>query len=309
MKRKLNFAHLDAAENIFFERELEQVRAKSYDVKYPALKARTLIPVNNETDPGAETVRYEQYDSVGVAKIIASYANDLPRADVVAKEFRAPIKSLGMSFGYSIQDIRAARMAGKPLETRKANAARKAVEEKIDAIAAFGDELTGLLGLLNQPNVGNFAVPAGEKGGTEWANKTPDEILKDMNGITNGIVVDTHGVEEPDTLLLPLDQYGIIATTPRSPNSDTTILEFFLKSNPHIRNVEPWHKLAGAGAGGTDRMVCYRRDPDALELNIPQEFEQFPPQAKGLEFEIPCHARTGGVLMFYPLSASYGDGI
>ena len=309
MGGKFRFVRLDAAENIFFERELEHVRAQSYDIKYPALKARVLIPLDTTVDPGAETVKYEQYDSVGVAALLASYAHDLPRVDVKGREFRSPIKGLGNSFGYSVQEIRAARMAGKPLEARKLQAARKAVEEKLDRILAFGDGLSGLLGFLNQPNALAYVIPAGNGGLTKWASKTPDEILADLNGACLYMVDQTRGVETPDTLVLPDEQFGIIATTPRSATSDTTILDYWLKTNPWVRNVESWHKLKGAGAGVTDRAVFYRRSPDALQGIIPQEFETFPPEAKGLEFEVACHMRTGGVVVYYPLSICYADGI
>jgi len=305
-----HFDNLDAAENIFFERQLEQVRNKTYDIKYAALKARMLIPVDNSVDPGAETVKYEQFDEVGQAKIINSYADDLPRVDIKAKEFRQPIKSIGVGFGYSTQELRAAKFAGKPLEARRATTTRRAVEQTIDRIAATGDAANGLLGLLNQPNALVFAVP-NNAGGTSahWADKSPDEILADLNGIVNLIVSTTKEIEQPDTLLLPVDQYTLISSTPRSANSDTTILKYFLTNNPFIHAVEPWAKLSGVGSGSTDRMVAYRRDPDALQLIISMEFTQYPPQPKGLAFEIPCEARCGGVQVYYPLSICYGDGI
>jgi hypothetical protein len=56
-------------------------------------------------------------------------------------------------------------------------------------------------------------------------------------------------------------------------------------------------------------MMIYRKDPDALVLIVPQEFEQFPPEQRGMEFITACHLRTGGVVSFYPLSISYGDTI
>jgi hypothetical protein len=66
---------------------------------------------------------------------------------------------------------------------------------------------------------------------------------------------------------------------------------------------------AGGGAGGVARAVCYARNPEYVELGIPQEFEQFPPQSRVLEFDVPCHARTYGVFWHYPLSGLYADGI
>lgn len=311
--RSYNLPKLDAAENIFFARELEMVRAKSYDIKYADRKVRQLIPVDNSVDPGAEVVTYSQYDRVGVAKLIASYAADLPRADVKGKQFSVTVKGLGSSFGYSVQEIRAARMAGKSLDMRKADAARQAIEDLIDQLGATGNTATGLIGLLNIPNAQTYTIIAGAGGQTRWnfggTPKTGLEVIKDMNSAVHTIVTVTKEAEKPDTLLLPVSQYAYIASTPLQSGSDTTILQFFLRNSPYIKAVEPWEKLAGAGAGATDRGMAYRRDPDALQLVIPQEFEQFPPEQEGLNAVIACHARCAGVQCYYPMSALYFDGI
>ena len=132
---KIVSVNLDANETIFFARELEYVKAKTFEVKYIRLKATQLIPVSTEAGSGAETITYQVQDAVGVAKIIANYADDLPRVDVIGKEVSTPIRGIGDSFGYSIQDIRAAQFAGKPLVQRKANAARKAIDTLIDNLA------------------------------------------------------------------------------------------------------------------------------------------------------------------------------
>jgi hypothetical protein len=311
--RSYNLPKLDAAENIFFARELEQIRAKSYDIKYAQRKIRTLVPVDNSVDPGAEVVTYSQYDRVGVAKLIASYAEDLPRADVKGKQFSVTVKGMGSSYGYSVQEIRSARLAGKPLDSRKADAARQAIEDKIDSIGAVGDTATGLVGLLNIASAQTYTITAGAGTQTKWnfgaTPKTGLEVIKDMNSAVHTVVTVTKEAEKPDTLLLPVAQYAYIASTPLQSGSDTTILQFFLRNSPYIKAVEPWEKLAGAGSGATDRMMAYRRDPDALMLVIPQEFEQFPPDQEGLNSVIACHARIAGVQCFYPLSVIYADGV
>lgn len=299
----------DAAESAFIANQLEQIRSKTYDIKYPNLLGRSLVPVNNEISDGAEVVTYQQFDTTGIAVIISDYADDLPRSDVLAKTFSMSPKDVGTSYAYNYREMKHAAFAGVPLDAKKASAARKAVELKIDQMARFGDAPTGLLGLLNQPNTTLFTVPNGASGFPQWSTKTPDEIIADINGCINGIVSSTKEVEIPDTLLLPIEQYTFITTTPRSSTSDTTIAGFVLANNPYLKRIVPWYALDGAGAAGTDRMVAYRNDPDALELIIPQEFEQLPPEARGLETVTNCLARCGGVVVYYPLSISYGDGI
>ncbi|MBU6428448.1 MAG: DUF2184 domain-containing protein [Cyanobacteria bacterium REEB65] len=313
-------SNLDSDSTAFFARQLEHVKARTYDKRYPELKARALLPVSNEGGPGIDSITYYQYDMFGVAKIIGAYANDLPRADIRGKMFTAPVHEAGDSYGYTLRDIARARFAGLPLEQRKANAALRAIEELVNRIAFFGDADHNLPGFFSQPNVPIEAVAnTGVGNTTQWINKTPNQILFDMNECSNGILDNTLGVEVPDTLLLPLRQFNYVASTPRSDMSDTTILDFFLQNNPYVKNVEWLNELTykaslpGSGASllgfNEDMMIAYRRDPDKIELRVPQDFEQLPVEPRGLEFIINCHLLIGGCVMAYPLSANFAYGI
>lgn len=297
------YTHLDADESIFFERQLESVKAKSYDKKFTQLKARQVLPVSFEAGPAAETIKYEQYDQVGMAKIVRDYSTDFRAADVKAKEFRSPVKSLGSAYQYSVQEVRASRMAGKPLETRKSNAAKRAIMQLENKIAYFGDSDHGLGGMLNNANVPLVVLP--HVGA--WESLTADQILANLNALANSPISASNGVETPDTILLPINLYTLISSTPRSSTSDTTILAYFLANNPFVKQADWLEELKDAGAGSIRRVVVYRRDPDALTLEIPQDYEQFPVQEKGLAFKVPVHERIGGVLIYYPLSMAYAD--
>lgn len=297
----------------FFDRELEAVMSRSYDVKYPNLHAASgeIVPISTEDGPGAESITYMQFDMTGVAKIISDYADNLPAVNVAGKESTAKVRSIGNSYVYSVQEIRAAMMAGRGLSDRMAMAARRANDQKVDDIFFTGDEEHGLIGLLNHPNIPRLSIlNDGSGSGTSFASKiaTPDKILRDMNEMIDDVFTTTNGVERPDTLLLPLAQYALINTTPRADNSDTTILQFFLKNQPGV-TVKPCYKLAGAGTGGADVMAAYTNSPEHLSLRIPQPFEQFPPQETNLSYKVPCHSRCGGLIVFYPLAMLIGEGI
>lgn len=304
--------------SMFFARELEHVKSQTYDVIRAPLRAFELIPVSTEAGSGAESITYQQYDMTGIAKIIADYADDLPRADVKGKEFTARVRSVANSYGYSLQEIRAAQMAGKPLESRKSSAATRTQREKWNRIAFYGDEEHQLQGWLSNPNIPADAVADDGTGdSTLWANKTPDQILRDMNELVNGIVARTNGAEQPDTLVLPIERYTYITSTPRSNNSDTTIAEYFLRNNPFIDSLEWSNEITAANRTANmasdpytgEIMIAYRRSPDTMTLEMPQMFEQLPVQERGLEFVVPCHSRIGGVIIYYPLSMSIGEGI
>lgn len=305
-----SFPHFDANESVFLQRQLDYIKSQTYDIKYAELKARKLIPVSNEADPGAEKIFYRQYDQAGLAKVVANYGDDLPRADVSGKEYFAIVKTLGASFAYNIQEMRAAIYGNVPLEQRRANAAKRSIAQLENSIAFFGDTASGLTGFINAANITSVTLPADGTGSSKlWSTKTPDQILRDMNLVANTIVSTSLGIEIPDTMLLPLAQYNYVASTARSANSDTTILNYFLQNNPYIKQVEWLNELLGAGASSADRMMSYRRSPDVLTMEVPSDFEQLEIEIRNLEYKIPCLSRFGGVLVYYPLAISYADGL
>jgi hypothetical protein len=312
--QKVTHTNLDADESIFLERQLQYVKKTTYDVEYPEYKIRSILPVSEEAGPGADTIKYEQFDRVGIAQIVNNYSDDSPRVDIKGKEFISPIRSLAASYGYSVQEIRAAKFAGKPLQQRKADAAKEAIRAKENQIGFFGDTKHNLAGFVNHANISEVVLAAdGNSNGftstKRFAGKTSDQILRDLNALANTPIKLTLGRETPDTLLLTIDAYTLISSTPRSANSDTTILSYFLKNNPFIKNVDWLNELAGAGAGGVDRAMVYKRDARKVTFEVPQDFEQFPEQPKNLEWIVPCHSRCGGVIMYYPLSVAFADGI
>lgn len=308
--------NLDANESAFFARELEHIKTQTYDILYPEYKATRLIPVSTDAGSGAESITYRQFDAVGVMKIIANYADDLPRADVKGKEFLSPIRSLGGSYGYNVQEIRNAQQAGRPLQPRKASAVRQAYEQAVNRIAWFARAADGvyggLTGLLYNPNVTKDTPQSG--GAWISTPRSATDINKDMNEAVNNTISLTNGVEVPDMMLLPLDEYGYVNTTERSTTSDLTILEYFKRNQPGV-SVEWVNELAdvdpkpSGGAGPSNLMITYKRNPDKLTLELPQIFEQFAAQERNLEFVVPAHGRIGGVIVYYPLSVNITEGI
>jgi hypothetical protein len=303
----------DADGAVFFQRQLEYIKSKSYDVKYADLKAREIFPVSNEAGAGVASITYRTYDQVGDAKIINGYADDLPRADAAGKETTIQVYSVGSSYAYNIDEINASRLTGVALDQRRANASMRAVEQFINKTAFYGDSDYGLPGFFSNANIPTGSV-VDQGSGTEWVNKSPDEILFDINEGASDIFDLTKMVERPNTLLLPPAQYSYIASTPRSANSDMTILAYSVANSPYLTSmdqVKPLNECAAANNPllSEDAMVWYTLDPDKLQLEIPLEMEYLAAQVQGLEFTVPGRARLAGLNVYYPLSANILTGI
>jgi hypothetical protein len=205
-------------------------------------------------------------------------------------------------------EIRRSRKNGTDLDGKKLNTARYAMEYLVENIAANGDAENGLYGLLNQPNAQVYTVPNGAGGTATFATKTAEEMLADLFGMEEQATSTTNGLEPPDTLIMPKAQLSLLRRTMVPDTMGVSVLNHFLATSDSIKNVESWEKCKAAGSGGTDRMVAYRRDPNKLQLIIPQEFESLPPEPRNLEFVINNHGRIGGVHAYFPLSIVYGDG-
>jgi hypothetical protein len=387
--RALGTRH-DAAFTAMFARQLEYIYTETFDIEYPELKARQLIPVDTRVPTGANSYTYSQFDLAAKAAIVHNYArNSFPESDVFGNQFNQFIQSIGSKYSFSVQDMRAAAMAGIPLEAKKAAAARYAIEKRLEQIAAYGDVATGLIGITTAPNinVGTKVSPAGT-----WAQQiaaaiiantlttTVQAILEDVNFLANQIFTNTIETHTGSTLVLPTQAYAVLATTPRAPGfTDDTILQYILKSSPWLDEIVSWPYLNTIGvytlpgtfdavhasatvtastsqtgylvAGdqitftqdtsgavytvlsvaattvtltaaysgtthaaspatiATGLALMYDKTPDVLSLVIPQEFEQFPPVQDGLEWEVMCHMRCGGVNVIRPLAVASLSGI
>lgn len=307
---KIESTRLDAVGSLFFANQLTYIQSQVYKYEYPALEAFNVIPISTDVPAGAEYVMYRAYQSTGRARIVSSYADDLPAADLQGFQFMQKIETIGSSYRYSFQEITTAQWQNVDLPFEQAEAARRAIMQEMNTLAFTGSQPGGFTGFLNNPNVPLYTVPNdGTGGSTTFASKTPDQILRDLNSLVNQIVINSNMVERPDTVLLPTEQYTQIASTPRSSTSDTTILNYFLLNNPFVKQVIPVPQLAAAGPTGLDIMVAYEMNANKLKMEIPMPFTQLPPQERNLEFVINCIARFGGVSIIYPLSVNIGQGI
>jgi hypothetical protein len=298
-----------ATAGAFLSRELEHVLPRVFEKKYPDIVYSSILPVSNEVPEGAETYKYEVTDHIGDFDLVADYADDLPTSDVLRGEVRNNIRNYAGSFRYSMEELRKAAFANIPLNQRKANATRDAYERLCNRIALFGQAGTGLRGFFNHPLVDNLVVTGtASDGWFDAASITPAGMQKILNeGVTHQ-VQNTKMIERPDTLLMPYSAYRIVSTTQNSTASDTTVLEYFLRTNEYIKEVKPINELDPANSGGRlsqPRMVYYRRDPDLLQFHMAMALKFHEPQPRNLSFLVPAEAKIAGVALYYPKGVTY----
>lgn len=299
-----------SAESLFLSRQLEHIRPKVLEVKYPNLMARKVLPVVYEGGPGDSMIVQQVEDATGEAQVVSDKARDLQTVNENRREYSSPIRDLGIAFEYSRRELAAAAKNGIQLAPKRAMSARKVMERGLDRVAFQGDSTYNLPGFANNSQITPSNVANdGTGSSTLWVNKTEDQILRDLFDAANALSNNSKGAFEATDILLPLAKYNFIASKPMGVYRNATILSFFLQTYPKAMSVTPWYKLAGAGASSTDRMIVYQRDPEVLALSIQQEFDMLPPQEAGLMVSVPCTLVTAGVLIDQPLGVAYRDGI
>ena len=294
---------------LFIAQELNYIRARALEVEHSPLNSFRVFPQDTDVPAGAETALTLVYDTVGMAKIVADYGDDLPRAEAVAMAIPSKVVTVADSYGYNYVELEHARMANVNLEARKALAARRGIDLKLNNIAWFGDSSHGITGFLGNANIANVVIPADGTGSSKlFSTKTPDQIIRDMNSIINEISNNTNGVEMPDTVLMAPEVYDLLESTPKSQYSDRTILEFLRGAHPEVTRWMKIGELKGAGTGTTDMVVAGVFRPEYIRMESPVRFDQLPVQYRNLEYVVPCVSRTLGVTVNVPIcfASAYG---
>lgn len=295
----------------FLTSQLTHIESKLYEVRYKAITYPQIIPVSNEAGEHVESITYFFMDGKVVARFVGTKSLDVPISEIGTDKIVIPVELGAVGYEYSDEELRQAIALGRPLPQLKANLSRRGFEELAQRVAMTGDTEHDLPGFINNTNV-TSAVVVDPGGGTEWVNKTPRQILFDINDFMGDIFVDTLQIEKPNKLGLPTSQWNFIAGTPRSDTSDLTILQWLVNNSPYLTSIEdviPITELTGSGAGDTDRMMAYDFDMDKVVFHIPMPLRYSEPQRKGRGFEVPGEFKLSGIEFRYPGSARYADGI
>jgi hypothetical protein len=292
--------------------------------EYPAIDINDLVVVETAGDPWANGIARFTLDGTGQARWYAGGANSMPLADVQtgSSVFAYDLGALGYEF--NLDSVNKARLAGINLSDELAFYAREGAEQFIYYVGLLGDPLRGLTGLINNAQIVQGNVPAdgvqnGISAGTAasrlFANKTPQQILRDLNSLIVAPFNASNQIAMADTVLLPFSvmQYLDITVIP---NTSETLLTFLNRSNSYTARtgqairIRGLRELETAGAGATKRMIAYARNGRVAKFHMPMPFQFLPVWQNGpMNWLVPGIFRIGGTDWTRPASATYADGI
>lgn len=314
----------DQAALAFVTGEAYRINQRVYESRHPDWDFARLIWVDDtgpEWSPGVITYTT---DSTGRADWQAGGAKDIPLADVSQDRSLRSHSLAAIGYGYNIEEINSAIQVGGSLPDRRARAARLAYMQFMYNVTIKGDATKGLTGLINYTGVNVANAPAdGTGSATQWVDasgvglKNPAQIVRDINLGLRGVQTSTFETVMADTVLLPVEAFNYIASTPYSAVTMETILSFVMRTNIYtlttgrpltIRANPELSKANAAGTGG--RMVVYKNSEEFVKLHLPMAHRFLPVYQSGpLQFEVPGIFRTGGVELLTDKAMRYIDGI
>lgn len=303
----------------FLNSQLSYIEQQVNETVYPEIQYSSLIPVDTSANEWAKSITYYSQNKTGAAGWFHGYAKDGHVADVERSSNEVGVYMADIGYRWTVEELgTAALIPGMNLSTDRANAARRAYEEFMDALALRGNAEKNLKGLMNYPGITVVdAAAVGTPGDQHsiWANKDADQIMADVNALLTGQYVDTLQVELADTLLMPIEATTLLASK-RIPDTDSTIWDFLMTKNVYTAQtgrpltMRGVRGLESAGTGGSGRLVAYRRDPAVLKLHVPMTHRFLPVWQTGpLVFDVPGIFRTAGLEIRRPGAVRYLDGI
>ena len=261
----------------------------------------------------AMSVAYGITGGAGASPITAGGANGIPIVQASLDKGTFKAHTFAAALRVMFQDMQRANFVGRSLDQMLTDGVRKAYDKHLDQNTYVGFADFNTTGLINNADVTATTASTGN-----WSTATADQILADVN---EAIIAAWAAAEYdrdaiPNHILIPYEQFNILATTKVSSAADKSVLEYLLDNNIAKRNgtdlfIGATAYCKGAGTGGTDRMVvyCNREKYVALDELVPLTRAMTTPNTEHFCYDTAYAANVSELEIFYPETAIYSDGI
>ncbi|MGP1365888.1 MAG: DUF2184 domain-containing protein [Schwartzia sp. (in: firmicutes)] len=226
-----------------------------------------------------------------------------------------------VSMSIKIQDQLRGAVTGRSIEDIYNDGIRLDYDKYMDINTYLGQEAYGTTGLLNDKQITATAVAAGASGQTDWAHKTPTEILNDIDEAIiagwTGAQYDNSAI--PNHILIDPANFAYINRTMVSANGYPTpvsIMQYLVDHNiAKAKGVDlviaECRFCIGAGVGKKNRMVAYvnQRRFVGMDVPVPMSRVMTQPNVNTASYDSLYMANVGQVKIHYFEPFIYRDGI
>ena len=289
--------------NFFTGESLIKLAERIYEEALPPLNN-----VNVKQPSGADILGYRQFDRevyqhTGRADWINDFGMDAPAANVAVIRDIYNVGFFGASYAWNIREQRSASVTGRPLDTRRGIAARRAIESMHNSLFFTGSVPKQIPGLATNGYIPRLTIDA-----TDWqAGADPDNTLASMYSLEQQVIESSDTTHEPDTLLLATSLYSYAASTRASTLTGETILETYKRNAQSAKTVLRVREFQDAGPAGFPLMMAISTQALFLENIQPDQMTILSPQERSLRTVVNLVAENGGAITEYPLAHCIGE--
>lgn len=321
MIRKTGFKTRDSALS-YYVNQLENLDKRLYlplvEVSWGRdIKLRSGITMSNESTSfiqSAFAAAGTLQNTTGNMPWISAETTAIPGVSINGQKVVLPLRLLAREISFTSVELERSQLLGQPIDSQKTDAMNTLYQMNTDQMVYTGSSDVGATGLINNPSVVVDTAANGISGSPLWVNKTPDEILADVNTLlTNSWKAAAYAVC-PAELRLPPAQFSYIASQKVSSAGNVSILKFLqencisLSVNGKALNIQPVKWLTAAGSASADRMFVYTNDESRVRfpmVPIRRETAYY----QGIRFTAPYLWAFGQMEFVYPETIRYMDGI
>ncbi len=314
----------EQASNTFFMHALEALSKGRLEVERPELLYAMTFPMESwdmGVESGNEYVSKFVDDWSGQAKIRARDSIDVPTMGMTTQKLTVQLFDYSISNALDDKTIQQSKILSRggfspDVMERMPKIANSAMKEAYERMLIFGDTIQDSAaaphypGFINNPNV-DIATAAGQ-----WATLDPEQIIADIQSALVAVIENSNTVSYANTILLPISQYNLIATTKAGARAnDETILNYVRTqglspaASGGTIDIYPYRYLSEAGGAGVDRMIAYEKKPKNFFIANPVDFQivRVIPTPYGMQYSY--RGEISNLLIPYPNSMLYHDGI
>ena len=255
--RRVGRASVQDSTLAYFVNQLENLDKKLYEPLVEVswgrdIKLRSGITMSNEstsfirsTLAGPGTLKNSSGSSGGNMPWIGPETSAIPGVQVNGQKITTPLRLLARELSYTSVELDRSQLTGQSIDTQQMDALNTLYQMNTDQMVYIGSTDVGAVGLFNSSEVTAGAVANGLSGSPLWANKTPDEIVADVNTLLTGAWAASGYAVCPSELRLPPAQFSYIASQKVSSAGNVSILKYIqdnsisLTVNGRALNIQP----------------------------------------------------------------------
>eukprot|EP00697_Spironema_sp_BW2_P015416 gnl/Spiro4/6243_TR3214_c0_g1_i1.p1 gnl/Spiro4/6243_TR3214_c0_g1~~gnl/Spiro4/6243_TR3214_c0_g1_i1.p1 ORF type:complete len:287 (+),score=-15.46 gnl/Spiro4/6243_TR3214_c0_g1_i1:28-861(+) len=260
------------------------------------------------------TLKVGTGNSGGNMSWISGETTTLAKVSVNGEKIVLPLRPLAREVSYTSIELDRSQLTQQPIDTQQLTALNDVYQMNTDQMVYIGSDDVGATGLVNSAQVSSGNVANGVKGSPLWSEKTPTEILADVNTLLTSTWQASGFAVCPRKLLLPPTNFSYISSQLISSAGTVSILKYLkensiaLSINGAELDIQPVKWLTSRGSGNANRMVAYTNDLSRVRfpmVPIRRETAYY----QGIRFTAPYVWAFGEVEFVYPETVRYGDGI